>query len=121
MATQVQLRRGTTLEWEAANPILAEGEIGIDLTLGAFKIGDGSHHWTEIHFMEEGPSGPTGPTGPMGASGPAGDKGDTGDSRFPSSRQSSPVQGDVFTENSNAYIYLADHWYQFLVVGPYFV
>lgn len=115
MATQVQLRRGTTLEWEAANPILAEGEIGIDLTLGAFKVGDGSHPWTEIPFMEEGPAGPAGVTGDPG------EKGDTGDSRFPSNRQSSPVQGDVFADNNNAYIYLADHWYQFLVVGPYFV
>jgi len=49
MATQIQLRRGTSLEWEV-NPILAEGEIGIDLTLDAFKIGDGSHTWAQLAF-----------------------------------------------------------------------
>jgi hypothetical protein len=43
--TQIQLRRGTTAEWTAANPILAEGEVGIDLTTSCFRIGNGVSPW----------------------------------------------------------------------------
>lgn len=112
MATQIQLRRGSSLEWATTDPILAEGEIGIDLDLSAFKIGDGSHPWSELTFLAEGPEGAQGATGERGA---------TGDSRFPSTRQVSPINGDVFAESGSAYIYLVDHWYQFNVAGPYFV
>lgn len=48
---QIQLRRGTTAEWAAADPILAEGEIGIDLTVGDFKIGDGVNIWSDLDFQ----------------------------------------------------------------------
>lgn len=41
---EVPTRSGTTAEWaDTTNaPILGEGEIGIDLTLGVVKIGDGA-------------------------------------------------------------------------------
>jgi uncharacterized protein YjbI with pentapeptide repeats len=50
MPVQIQLRRGTAAEWASADPILAEGEVGADLTSGRFKIGDGSTHWSSIPF-----------------------------------------------------------------------
>lgn len=51
MAVQIQVRRGTTAEWSAANPVLAEGEIGLDTTLDNIKIGDGVTAWTSLNFF----------------------------------------------------------------------
>jgi hypothetical protein len=50
MAIQIQLRRGTTTEWFNSNPLLAQGEIGVDLTTGKFKIGDGLLHWNSLNY-----------------------------------------------------------------------
>lgn len=50
MAFKVQLRRDTTVNWAATDPILAEGEIGIDITLDDFKIGDGVTAWNGLAF-----------------------------------------------------------------------
>ena len=48
MATQIQLRRGTSAEWAVANPVLAQGEVGIDLTLGEMRLGDGVTAWAGL-------------------------------------------------------------------------
>jgi hypothetical protein len=45
---KVQLRRGTTVEWSAANPTLAAGELGLDTTLGRIKVGDGATAWDSL-------------------------------------------------------------------------
>lgn len=79
MSTKLQLRRGTSLEWEV-NPILAEGEIGVDLTLGAFKVGDGVRPWSELVFVAEGPAGAKGDIGDTGPQGATGDSGPGGSS-----------------------------------------
>lgn len=50
MAIRIQLRRGTTTQWSTTNPILAEGEIGLDTTLDKFKIGDGVTAWDSLSF-----------------------------------------------------------------------
>ena len=39
---RIQLRRDTTVNWLAADPVLAEGEQGLDTTTGLLYIGDGS-------------------------------------------------------------------------------
>jgi hypothetical protein len=52
MATRIQVRRGTTGEWDAANPTLEEGEIGYNSTLGQMKIGDGSTAWSSLYYIE---------------------------------------------------------------------
>ena len=44
----IQIRRGTTAEWEAANPVLASGELGFDLTTNYLRIGDGISYWSDI-------------------------------------------------------------------------
>jgi len=72
MAVILQLRRDTTAAWAAANPVLAEGEIGIDTTVGRAKIGDGSSVWSALAWGLTGPAGPKGDTGNTGATGPAG-------------------------------------------------
>lgn len=48
--TQIQLRRDTTNNWQTANPILAQGEVGIDLTNKQFKIGDGATTWNDLPY-----------------------------------------------------------------------
>lgn len=45
---QIQVRRGTTAQWTAANPILAAGEPGYDIDLEVFKIGNGTDHWLTL-------------------------------------------------------------------------
>lgn len=48
MATRMQQRRGTSAEWTAHNPILADGEIGFETDTTRIKIGDGVTHWNEL-------------------------------------------------------------------------
>ena len=50
MATQIQLRRGTAAEWTAADPVLAEGEMGIELDTSNFKIGNGVNSWSTLDY-----------------------------------------------------------------------
>ena len=50
MAIQIQLRRGTAAEWTAANPTLAEGELGLETDTSAYKIGDGSTAWASLSY-----------------------------------------------------------------------
>lgn len=52
MSVRIQMRRGTTSEWNTADPILNEGEIGYNTTLAAFKIGDGSTLWSELDYYQ---------------------------------------------------------------------
>jgi hypothetical protein len=51
MAQQIQLRNDTTAGWEYANPVLAQAEIGVDTTLGKFKIGNGTSTWSQLQFQ----------------------------------------------------------------------
>ena len=68
MAVQVQFRRGTESEWSAANPTLAQGEVGYEYDTGRFKVGDGLTEWNLLGYSSgvTGPTGPTGPQGPVG-------------------------------------------------------
>lgn len=49
--TSIDLRRGTTAEWNSANPILANGEITWDSTVGKFKVGNGSSKWSALAYV----------------------------------------------------------------------
>lgn len=51
MATRIQVRRGTTSQWNTANPTLEEGEIGYNSTLGQMKIGDGATAWADLDYI----------------------------------------------------------------------
>ncbi|WP_144106897.1 hypothetical protein [Paraburkholderia sp. BCC1886] len=52
----VQFRRGTAAEWTAANPTLAEAEMGVELDTGTtaglnkYKIGDGVTDWNDLPY-----------------------------------------------------------------------
>lgn len=65
MAIQIQLRRGSRLQWNSANPILAEGELTLEIDTHRFKIGDGISTWGELPYAS-GPPGIAGPPGPEG-------------------------------------------------------
>ena len=45
---RIQLRRDTTVNWLAADPILAQGEQGLDTTTGLLYIGDGSTPFSQL-------------------------------------------------------------------------
>ncbi len=53
MATRMQQRRGTAAQWDAANPILAAGEIGFVTDTGQFKIGDGVNNWSSLGIFKD--------------------------------------------------------------------
>ena len=46
MSTKIQLRRDTAATWAATDPILAQGEVGIDLTAAEMRVGDGLSAWS---------------------------------------------------------------------------
>lgn len=56
MAAQIQLRRGLAVEWQTVNPILAEGEMGLNLNSKAIKLGDGVTHWNDLPYCDFGGS-----------------------------------------------------------------
>jgi len=41
----IKVRRGTAAEWNSANPVLDEGELGFATDTGEMKIGNGSDSW----------------------------------------------------------------------------
>lgn len=47
---QIQLRRGTAAVWSAANPILAQGEPGLETDTNLIKFGDGVTAWTSLAY-----------------------------------------------------------------------
>lgn len=48
-----QLRRGTSAEWAAADPVLSAGEPGVDLDTGEQRIGDGVSPWSQLPAPQE--------------------------------------------------------------------
>lgn len=52
MPTQIQLRRGTAAQWTAANPVLAQGELGLETDTKLYKIGDGATLWNALDYRE---------------------------------------------------------------------
>lgn len=43
-------RHDTSDNWAAKNPVLLAGEIGVDTTVGKFKIGNGKDDWKTLQF-----------------------------------------------------------------------
>jgi hypothetical protein len=50
MANRIQLRRDTAGNWTSVNPILADGEMGVEWDTGFIKVGDGSTVWTSLDY-----------------------------------------------------------------------
>ncbi|MGT2768802.1 hyaluronate lyase N-terminal domain-containing protein, partial [Streptococcus ictaluri] len=81
-SARIQHRGMSTQEWESSSDILREREIGIDMTTGYPKVGDGKSRFSELNDLRGpmGPQGPTGERGPIGPMGPIGKTGPKGDS-----------------------------------------
>ena len=47
----IWLRSDTTDNWLEANPVLGVGEIVFDMTVEAFKVGDGSHSFSDLKYI----------------------------------------------------------------------
>ena len=61
---RIQLRRDSALGWSTNNPILASGEIGIELSptpaqIVLFKLGDGITAWNSLPYQNEASPGAT--------------------------------------------------------------
>ena len=56
MAVRMQQRRATAEQWLLADPVLAEGEIGLETDTYSFKIGDGVNNWSLLDYFESGAS-----------------------------------------------------------------
>jgi hypothetical protein len=59
---RLQIRRDTSAGWTSANPVLADGEPGLEKVTGKIKYGDGITPWTSLPYASEGPAGPPGNT-----------------------------------------------------------
>lgn len=53
MADLIQFRRDTKERWEAINPVLAEGELGLEIDTRYQKIGDGVHAWNDLKYTTD--------------------------------------------------------------------
>lgn len=49
-STRIQLRRDTASNWTNVNPVLLEGEVGIETDTGKSKVGDGSTAWNSLGY-----------------------------------------------------------------------
>ncbi len=59
MPNLIKIRRDTAANWSSVNPVLAEGELGLDLTNDKIKIGDGTSTWSVLDYAFDTPSGVT--------------------------------------------------------------
>ncbi len=50
MANRLQLRRDGAQQWANVNPILAQGELGVELDTSRLKIGDGVTPWNSLKY-----------------------------------------------------------------------
>lgn len=58
MATQIKLRRDTDTNWTTnSTVVLGDGEIGVNLTNGQFKLGNGTSTWAELLYFQPGTGG----------------------------------------------------------------
>ncbi len=50
VATRIQLRRDTAANWTTTNPVLADGEVGLEKDTGKEKVGDGATAWASLGY-----------------------------------------------------------------------
>lgn len=54
MADIIQLRRDTSANWTTANPVLAQGELGLETNTRKIKVGDGATAWNSLPYYDLG-------------------------------------------------------------------
>lgn len=50
MPIVIQFRRDTAANWATNNPIMADGELGIETDTGKFKLGNGTTSWSALAY-----------------------------------------------------------------------
>jgi hypothetical protein len=55
MATTIQFRRDTAANWTSNNPVLAQGEVGLETDTNSYKVGDGATTWTSLGYNQLAP------------------------------------------------------------------
>jgi hypothetical protein len=104
MATQIQFRRDTAAMWTSNNPVLSQGELGIETDgTNKIKIGNGLSAWTALPYSigatgltgATGSTGLTGNTGSQGIQGLTGLTGNTGLTGLTGSQGEQGIQGNA--------------------------
>lgn len=54
---RMQQKRASALEWTTANPVLSDGEIGIESLTNKLKLGNGKLKWSELPYFGRDPIG----------------------------------------------------------------
>ena len=57
MANRIQLRRDTAANWTRVNPVLEDGEPGLEIDTNYVKYGDGNTAWVDLAYASTGGSG----------------------------------------------------------------
>ena len=57
MADRIQLRRDVAADWTSVDPVLAEGELGLELDTDKMKMGDGTSVWSALPYAAGGSGG----------------------------------------------------------------
>ncbi len=50
MSSKIQMRRAGSSQWASVDPVLAQGEFGLDTDIQGTKMGDGSTSWTNLSW-----------------------------------------------------------------------
>ena len=53
ITTTFQFKRGLSVAWTSANPMLAAGEPGFEIDTGKLKIGNGSTYWNDLDYLSD--------------------------------------------------------------------
>ena len=71
MSTKIQIRRDVSTNWTNSNPVLAQGEPGLETDTGKLKYGDGATAWNSLSYSALGYTGSSGVgyVGSMGSTG----------------------------------------------------
>lgn len=108
---QFQFRRGLASEWASVNPVLAEGEMGIETDTDLFKIGDGTTTWNSLPYG--GVQGSQGFQGVQGAQGFQGFQGAQGAQGFQGVQGAQGAQGfqgvqGEYGQSTSVFNYITD-------------
>ena len=96
MAIIIQLRRGDAAVWTANNPVLAVGEMGVEIDTGKFKVGDGATEWNSLGYSS-GDDGSDGAVWYSGEGEPGGEVGQDGDFYLDT------TNGDVYAKDDGSW------------------
>ncbi len=54
MAFRIQIRRDSSINWEINNPVLLQGEFGLETDTDFLKVGDGQTEWNSLPYIIQG-------------------------------------------------------------------